>query len=79
MNAAWSPEEQIRELRMGMAGLYHQVARLEGIIAAAGIAKRQEAGWVVESSGDVKAMLLPDTPRESDFTQFVAGERRRGQ
>jgi len=73
LKTAWSPDEQIRELRTNLALLRYQVIRLEQIIAAAGIAKRQQAGWMVESSKDVKAVFLPDTPSKSDFTQFAPG------
>jgi hypothetical protein len=64
MKAAWSPEDQIRDLRVGMAQLREQVARLEQIITAAGIATRQQAGWLV-SPETSKERLLPDAPSES--------------
>jgi len=59
----WSPEEQIRELRIGISVFRERVVRLERIITAAGIAKRQDAGWVV-SRGKSPSVFIADVPGE---------------
>ena len=67
MKAVWSPEEQMRELRIGLSVLREQVVRLERIITAGGIAKRQEAGWVIPAGtpGTSKEKFVADVPGEA--------------
>jgi len=62
--AAWSPEEQIRELRIGLSVVREQVVRFERIITASGTARRQEAGWLV-SPGTSKEKFVADVPGEA--------------
>jgi len=68
--AAWSPAEEIHRLHVAMARLREQVERLESVIVAAGIAKRQPAGWrVLETVGGkaCEKTFVADAP--TDFPQ----------